>query len=295
MANNVFNSIVGTALADGYGVLGLNVFDELTLRTAVEAAESQGASLIVQTSVKTVKAIGAKRLSDQFKLATSLSLTPVALHLDHCPDRAVISECIREGWDSVLFDASSLPLHIATAQTKEVVEEAHAQGVNVEGEIEGIQGVEDGIGSDDVPLLYPIETVIDFIETTRIDCFAPAIGTPLSRLGNRVGISETGVTGMLGGAANALALFHVVKSMSPKDKVMSIAFVVCGGFLLGDHLSFTANFQPNLIGAVLLGKLSAAVLAVILARYIAVPTAERLAQNDSPFIDATPSQGLHGK
>lgn len=100
---------------------------------------------------------------------------------------------------------------------------------------------------------------------------------------------------MLGGAANALALFHVVKSMSPKDKVMSIAFVVCGGFLLGDHLSFTANFQPNLIGAVLLGKLSAAVLAVILARYIAVPTAERLAQNDSPFIDATPSQGLHGK
>lgn len=176
MANNVFNSIVGTALADGYGVLGLNVFDELTLRTAVEAAESQGASLIVQTSVKTVKAIGAKRLSDQFKLATSLSLTPVALHLDHCPDRAVISECIREGWDSVLFDASSLPLHIATTQTKEVVEEAHAQGVNVEGEIEGIQGVEDGIGSDDVPLLYPIETVIDFIETTRIDCFAPAIG-----------------------------------------------------------------------------------------------------------------------
>lgn len=176
MANNVFNSIVGTALADRYGVLGLNVFDELTLRTAVEAAESQGASLIVQTSVKTVKAIGAKRLSDQFKLATSLSLTPVALHLDHCPDRAVISECIREGWDSVLFDASSLPLHIATAQTKEVVEEAHAQGVNVEGEIEGIQGVEDGIGSDDVPLLYPIETVIDFIETTRIDCFAPAIG-----------------------------------------------------------------------------------------------------------------------
>jgi ketose-bisphosphate aldolase len=176
LANNVFNSIVGTALADGYGVLGLNVFDELTLRTAVEAAESQGASLIVQTSVKTVKAIGAKRLSDQFKLATSLSLTPVALHLDHCPDRAVISECIREGWDSVLFDASSLPLHIATAQTKEVVEEAHAQGVNVEGEIEGIQGVEDGIGSDDVPLLYPIETVIDFIETTRIDCFAPAIG-----------------------------------------------------------------------------------------------------------------------
>jgi ethanolamine transporter len=109
---------------------------------------------------------------------------------------------------------------------------------------------------------------------------------PLSRLGNRVGISETGVTGMLGGAANALALFHVVKNMSPRDKVISIAFVVCGGFLLGDHLSFTANFQPNLIGAVLVGKLTAAILAIVLARYIAVPTAERLAQKDEPFLDS---------
>ena len=33
---------------------------------------------------------------------------PVALHLDHCPDREVISACLAQGWNSVLFDASKL-------------------------------------------------------------------------------------------------------------------------------------------------------------------------------------------
>ena len=176
MASNIFNEIVSAALAGHYGVLGLNVIEELTLRTAVEAAEAEKAPIIIQTSVKTVKSIGARRLSDHFKLVSSASGSPVSLHLDHCPDRGVISECIREGWDSVLFDASHLSLGEATAQTKEVVEEAHARGVNVEGEVEGIQGVEDGIGSDDAPTLYPLEKVIEFINVTGIDCFAPAIG-----------------------------------------------------------------------------------------------------------------------
>ena len=94
MANNVFNSIVGTALADGYGVLGLNVFDELTLRTAVEAAESQGASLIVQTSVKTVRSIGSRVLFAMWTSMTAGIEVPVSLHLDHCPDRDVITECL---------------------------------------------------------------------------------------------------------------------------------------------------------------------------------------------------------
>jgi len=33
---------------------------------------------------------------------------PVALHLDHCPDRQLISDCLAQGWDSVLFDGSRL-------------------------------------------------------------------------------------------------------------------------------------------------------------------------------------------
>lgn len=111
------------------------------------------------------------------------------------------------------------------------------------------------------------------------------LARPLAAIGRKVGISPEGTAGLLAGAANILALFHLIKSMPAKDKVLCIAFAVCSAFLLGDHLAFTANFQPNMIGALLIGKFSAGILAILLALWIAVPTARRLEKED--FADET--------
>lgn len=101
---------------------------------------------------------------------------PVTLHLDHCPYRDVITECLDLGWNSVLFDASALPVEENRRQTVEVVAEARRHGANVEGEIESITGVEDGVGSDTEAARQSLEIALDFIETTGVDVFAPAIG-----------------------------------------------------------------------------------------------------------------------
>ncbi|TCP50083.1 ethanolamine transporter [Tamaricihabitans halophyticus] len=106
------------------------------------------------------------------------------------------------------------------------------------------------------------------------------LAKPLSKIGGLVGISPAGSAGILAAAANVLALFHLVKNIPPKDKVRCIAFAVCSAFLLGDHLAFTANFQPNMILALLLGKLTAGILGIALASWIAVPTARRLEAQD---------------
>jgi len=58
----------------------------------------------------------------------------------------------------------------------DIVAEAHALGRAVEGEIEPIQGVEDGIGSDEASEAQSLDVALDFIRSTGIDCFAPAIG-----------------------------------------------------------------------------------------------------------------------
>ena len=63
----------------------------------------------------------------------------------------------------------------------------------------------------------------------------------------KIGLSSEGSAGILATMANILAMFSLVRYMRPKDKVINIAFAVCAAFLLGDHLSFTANFQPNII------------------------------------------------
>lgn len=98
------------------------------------------------------------------------------------------------------------------------------------------------------------------------------LAKPLELVGRKLGLSVDAVAGILACAANALALFSMIEKMQPEDKVKCLAFCVCSAFLIGDHLSFTANFQPSLILPVLTGKLIAGILSVYVAVKIALPS-----------------------
>ena len=102
------------------------------------------------------------------------------------------------------------------------------------------------------------------------------LAKPLAKIGGAVGLSSDATAGLLAGSANVLALFSMVKDLRAKDKVICMAFAVCCAFLFGDHLSFTANFQPNLIVVVLVGKLAAGICAIVFANLLAVKKAEQL-------------------
>ena len=167
--------IIGRAFADRYGVAAINVVNDLTLEAVLAAAEELRSPLIVQTSVKTVQAAGADVLLAMWRAMTDRISVPVALHLDHCPDRAVISLCLEKGWSSVLFDGSKLSVEENQLQCIEVVAEARRYGALVEGEIEGFKRV--GEVDDDVVVeAQTLETAVDFITATGVDVFAPAIG-----------------------------------------------------------------------------------------------------------------------
>jgi fructose-bisphosphate aldolase class II len=168
--------IVDRAFAERYGVPAINIFNDLTLEGVLAGAVEARSPLIVQTSVKTVRSIGSDVLFAMWKAMTAGIEVPVSLHLDHCPDRAVISECLAKGWNSVLFDAHELPVEENQRQTVEVVAEARRCGAHVEGEIEGITGVEDGIGSDEESARQSVEVQVGFVRATGVDVFAPAIG-----------------------------------------------------------------------------------------------------------------------
>jgi ketose-bisphosphate aldolase len=168
--------ILHDAFRDRYGVAAINIVNDLTLEAVLAAAEELRAPLIVQTSVKTVRMYGADVLYGMWVEMTRHISVPVALHLDHCPEREVISTCLATGWNSVLFDASKLSVEENRRQCIEVVAEAKRYGAAVEGEIEGIKGVEDGVGSDEASTVQSLEVALDFIRSTGIDCFAPAIG-----------------------------------------------------------------------------------------------------------------------
>jgi tagatose 1,6-diphosphate aldolase GatY/KbaY len=169
--------ILDRAFAERYGVAAINVVDDLTLEAVLAAATDLEAPLIVQTSLKTVKALGARAFYTMWRVRADEVPVPVTLHLDHCPDREWISTCLRTGWNSVLFDGSELDVEENTRQTIEVVAEAEGYGAQVEGEIESVVGVEDGIGTEEGGEVHPVEVSNDFIAATGVYSFAPAIGT----------------------------------------------------------------------------------------------------------------------
>ena len=167
--------ILRRAFAERYGVAAINVVNDLTMEAVLAAAEELRAPLIVQTSVKHVEMTGVEVMYAMWAEMTKRISVPVALHLDHCPDRAVISACLAAGWNSVLFDASKLTVEENKRQCIEVVAEARRYGALVEGEIEGFKRTEEMTG-DEAEHVQTLETVVDFVETTGVDVFAPAIG-----------------------------------------------------------------------------------------------------------------------
>lgn len=176
MSITPLKDIVDHAFTERYGVPAINIFNDLTLEGVLAGAEEAKSPVIVQTSVKTVKSIGADVLAAMWQSMTKNITVPVALHLDHCPDREIVSLCLENGWNSVLFDASELPVEENQALTIEVVKEARRYGAHVEGEIEAITGVEDDHGSDEEAARQSLQTSLDFIDATGIDVFAPSIG-----------------------------------------------------------------------------------------------------------------------
>jgi ketose-bisphosphate aldolase len=172
-----FKDVLDPAFEQRYGVAAFNIVDDLSIAAVLAAATALEAPVILQTSLKTVKQVGARVLYDMVRARADEAPVPVALHLDHCPEREWVTICLREGWGSVLFDGSHLDVAENTRQTTEVVAEAQQFGAHVEGEIESVLGVEDGVGSDRAGDIHPVEVSSQFIEATGVYAFAPAVGT----------------------------------------------------------------------------------------------------------------------
>lgn len=111
------------------------------------------------------------------------------------------------------------------------------------------------------------------------------LAVPLQSIGEKFGFSPQGSAGILAAAANILALFRIIKDMPAEDKVKCIAFAVCAAFLFGDHLAFTANFQPTLVAPIMIGKISGGLIAVFLAVKLSVPRAKELEANEIKIIE----------
>ena len=94
---------------------------------------------------------------------------------------------------------------------------------------------------------------------------------PLEKIGEIAGLDSAGSAGVVACMANGIAVFGLVKDMTPASKVISMSFLVCAGYSLGDFVAFNVNFQPNLVIAIFIGQIVGGIIGIVFAKLIAVP------------------------
>lgn len=95
-----------------------------------------------------------------------------------------------------------------------------------------------------------------------------AFRKPLMKLGVALGINDTAAAGLIASLANSIATFGMVGEMDQRGKVVNIAFAVSAAFVFGDHLGFTAGFAPEMLPAMIVGKLVGGIAAVAVALWL---------------------------
>lgn len=178
MKKKTFAEELMEAKKNGCAVGAFNILNYCSAGAVVQAAEELNCSVILQTSVATVHQFGPDELGAmlcRFKQKASVN---VLIHLDHCKDVELAKICVDEGWDSVMYDGSWLPLEQNIENCRRIVAYAHEKGVQVEGELGTIAGVEDDIQvKDGEEKKVRLEEAVYFVRESGIDVFAPAIGT----------------------------------------------------------------------------------------------------------------------
>lgn len=91
---------------------------------------------------------------------------------------------------------------------------------------------------------------------------------PLKKMGAALKINDTAAAGLVASLANSIATFGLVKDMDRRGKVVNIAFAVSAAFVFGDHLGFTAGFAPEMLPAMIVGKLAGGISAVAVALWL---------------------------
>ena len=91
---------------------------------------------------------------------------------------------------------------------------------------------------------------------------------PLMAAGKLLGINDAAAAGLIASLANSIATFGLVKDMNQRGKVVNIAFAVSAAFVFGDHLGFTAGFAPEMIGPMIIAKLTGGLTAIAVALWL---------------------------
>ena len=165
--------LLSTAKRKGYAVPAFNVDNLESVLGVLNALNSTGKPLIIQTIPRTLKYGGIPTYAALTR-ALYKGGADLSIHLDHGGDIETVKACIDAGYTSVMIDGSMLNFDQNVSLTKQVVELAHKSGVSVEAELGTIGGKEETEGQ----IKYTeVAEAVEFVKLTGVDSLALGVGT----------------------------------------------------------------------------------------------------------------------
>ncbi|HMS97025.1 MAG TPA: class II fructose-bisphosphate aldolase [Tabrizicola sp.] len=185
MTRATLAEVLQPALRNGHAVAGLVCLGWEDARAYVRAAELESSPVILQAGPGARAHTPLPVLGAMFRhLADSVSV-PVVLHLDHGRSAEEAQAAIAEGFTSVMFDGSDLPLADNIRLTRDIARIAHDNGVSCEGEI-GFVGYAGGTAS---ARTNPVDAA-EFAIETGVDAMAVSVGNLHLQQGQTSDIDE---------------------------------------------------------------------------------------------------------
>lgn len=91
---------------------------------------------------------------------------------------------------------------------------------------------------------------------------------PLETFARISGMNDISTLGFVASLATSVTTFSMMKNMDGKGVILNAAFAVPGAFVFAGHLAFTLSFQAEFLTSMIVGKLTAGVIAVAIAWFV---------------------------
>jgi len=186
--------VLQTALEGKYAVGAFNANGAEYVQATTQAAQEEGAPVIVQISPGAIRYLGLEIAVAIVQTAAESTQVPVVLHLDHGITYELNIKALEAGFTSVMYDGSAEPFEKNIETTALIVKEAQPRGIPVEAELGKIPKIEEyadiltsdydyslpppwKVQKEVIELMAKPDDVEKFIEKTGCDSLAAAVGS----------------------------------------------------------------------------------------------------------------------
>ena len=171
------NEVLLSAREGRYAVGLFNAVNLELARGILAAAQRTGSPVIMGTAEVLFPYGPLEEVSYYLIPMAKKAGVPVVIHLDHGLKKETCLKALDLGFTSIMYDCSTDDYDTNVEKVREMAEIAHSRGATIEGELGHVGDNTDAAEADPSFFYTDPGQARDFVEKTRVDALAVAVGT----------------------------------------------------------------------------------------------------------------------